>query len=357
MAPGRRGDHHRRLALRLAVEQDRRAEQVLVGVGPHVDLRRIELLDQRDEHLLRLADARHLERPRRRIVSGRLDDHRVVAVVELALPRRHADGRACLVIDVDGGALRRRVDLHRESAGLVPRAVRLRVRGAREHSEQQQRQRPDPHDTRTSNRHRVPSMDGRQERTSNCRDGAPPRACFHTGWHVPPGHHGLISRAPSAPSSARPATIRYTAKPISWCEPSQRRNQAIDAYPTTVATPVPTASAGMASLPSAANALRASRMPAPAIAGIDSRNENRAASLRVNPSSSAMQIVAPDRDTPGTSAMVCARPISSASLSVIVASSRPSRPAAWRSMSAMITPTTISAVAITYSCLLYTSPS
>ena len=57
-------------------------------------------------------------------------------------------------------------------------------------------------------------------------------------------------------------------------------------------------------------------MPAPATAGIDIRNENRAASLRVRPSSSAMQIVDPDRDTPGSSASVCARPMISASVQV-----------------------------------------
>ena len=53
------------------------------------------------------------------LVAGRLDDDRVVAVVELALPRRHADRRARLVVDVDRRALRRRVDLHRVTCPVL----------------------------------------------------------------------------------------------------------------------------------------------------------------------------------------------------------------------------------------------
>ena len=62
-----------------------------------------------------------------------------------------------------------------------------------------------------------------------------------------------------------------------------------------------------------------------------------------------MQIVAPERDTPGTSARVCASPTSSASAEreSTRAARVASRPAAYRSIIAIAMPTAISAAAIT----------
>ena len=53
--------------------------------------------------------------------------------------------------------------------------------------------------------------------------------------------------------------------------------------------------------------------PARAVAGTPSKNENRAASLRLKPSASAAVRVDPDRETPGMRAPTCASPTSSAS--------------------------------------------
>jgi hypothetical protein len=120
-----RGRRHHEWALddadRLAIDRYARADQVLVGVGADLELR---LLRERHEQLLRLADARDLERTRRRLVAGRFDRHREVARVERAFIRRHTDGGAVLAVDVDRCALRRGVDLDLELAGLDRRAVR-----------------------------------------------------------------------------------------------------------------------------------------------------------------------------------------------------------------------------------------
>src|SRR5205807_6335121 len=58
---------------------------------------------------------------RLRLVARRLDDDLVVALVELALPRRDADLTG-LVADVDRSALRRGVDLDRVATGQIGRA-------------------------------------------------------------------------------------------------------------------------------------------------------------------------------------------------------------------------------------------
>ena len=73
--------------------------------------------------------------------------------------------------------------------------------------------------------------------------------------------------------------------------------------------------------------LGASLAAAPRIAGMASRKMNRAASARRRPRSNATVSVAPDRDTPGTSATACAHPIQTASPRVSVRSPRVFEPA------------------------------
>ena len=51
--------------------------------------------------------------------------------------------------------------------------------------------------------------------------------------------------------------------------------------------------------------------PAPAVIGMPSRNEKRAAVARSRPPKSAVVIVIPERDVPGTSASAWAQPITS----------------------------------------------
>ena len=60
-------------------------------------------------------------------------------------------------------------------------------------------------------------------------------------------------------------------------------------------------------------------MPAPKIAGMLSKNEKRAALSRVSPKAKAAVMVVPERDEPGIRATAWARPMSRASLTVIVA--------------------------------------
>jgi len=50
-------------------------------------------------------------------------------------------------------------------------------------------------------------------------------------------------------------------------------------------------------------------MPAPTMTGVDSRNENLAAHVRVLSRNSAVVMVMPLRETPGTSAMAWLEPI------------------------------------------------
>ena len=68
--------------------------------------------------------------------------------------------------------------------------------------------------------------------------------------------------------------------------------------------------------------LRASYSPDSTTAGIDSRNENRAAASRVSPRNSPAVIVVPDRDAPGISASACAVPTTTASVVLISSSPR-----------------------------------
>src|SRR5688572_26674749 len=50
--------------------------------------------------------------------------------------------------------------------------------------------------------------------------------------------------------------------------------------------------------------------PAAAIVGTDNRKENRAAVSRLSPQNSAAVMVTPEREVPGMTANICARPIS-----------------------------------------------
>src|SRR5919197_6131954 len=107
---------------------------------------------------------------------------------------------------------------------------------------------------------------------------------------------------------------------------SQRSNQWMDASPTmnakTTATPV-SPTPGEWPLPG----LIASYAPDSTTAGMESRNENRAAASRVRPRNSPAVIVVPERDAPGISARACAVPTARASVVLICSSSRSRRPA------------------------------
>src|ERR1044071_250358 len=63
------------------------------------------------------------------------------------------------------------------------------------------------------------------------------------------------------------------------------------------------------------------------IAGVESRNENRAPDSRVRLRNSPAEIVTPLREQPGTTEMACARPIARESGRLIVLMSRNLRPA------------------------------
>ncbi len=56
---------------------------------------------------------------------------------------------------------------------------------------------------------------------------------------------------------------------------------------------------------------------APSTAGMERKNEKRTANVRSNPRSSPAEIVVPDRDRPGTTAIICAKPMTIASESVM----------------------------------------
>jgi hypothetical protein len=62
--------------------------------------------------------------------------------------------------------------------------------------------------------------------------------------------------------------------------------------------------------------LGTSTRPAPAIMGIESRKEKRAAERRSNPRRSATQIVMPERETPGMTAKAWATPMRKAAEAV-----------------------------------------
>src|SRR5262249_17548912 len=119
----------------------------------------------------------------------------------------HPDRGATLVIDVDRGTLRRRIDLHRELPRLVTGTICLGVRCARENRDcEQQRHGPGPYDTRTNNRHRVPSLDGRMQPTSP--RGAAQGSCAFSPELALTSVYGASIRVASAPSSASPVTTR-----------------------------------------------------------------------------------------------------------------------------------------------------
>ena len=67
--------------------------------------------------------------------------------------------------------------------------------------------------------------------------------------------------------------------------------------------------------------LRASKPPASTITGIESKNEKFALAVREKPSISAAVIVTPERETPGMSAIACARPMIRAIFIVMTVSS------------------------------------
>ncbi len=89
-----------------------------------------------------------------------------------------------------------------------------------------------------------------------------------------------------------------------------------------------------------------SSTPLKTTAGIDSRNEKRAAASRLSPRNSPAVIVAPDRDTPGTRAIACAKPIATPSRVVMSSTLRVRLPTF--SAASKSSPSTIRVVPIRY---------
>src|SRR3954454_24382724 len=92
------------------------------------------------------------------------------------------------------------------------------------------------------------------------------------------------------------------------CDVRNRNRRAMEAYPTTNAITV-AISVAPAPGPLPSVAWRNSSRPLRMTAGIESRNEERAADVRSRPRKRPPVIVAPERETPGTSAQACAKPI------------------------------------------------
>src|SRR5690606_17212345 len=111
---------------------------------------------------------------------------------------------------------------------------------------------------------------------------------------------------------ATASRMRYQAKTSSRFVTRNLMKYFTVRYPTTADTPIPTRNriASLRLNPESASS-SASRAAAAVTAGILIRNVKRAATSRRRPSAMPAAIVAPDRETPGTSAAACAAPISS----------------------------------------------
>ena len=80
-------------------------------------------------------------------------------------------------------------------------------------------------------------------------------------------------------------------------------------YPETSAAATPHRYIGTsAQLIPAEIAFTSERRFAPSTAGMERKNENLTANVRSNPRSIPAEIVVPERDKPGTTAIICARP-------------------------------------------------
>jgi len=107
------------------------------------------------------------------------------------------------------------------------------------------------------------------------------------------------------------------------CRETYRSSQAIDAYATAKLTAVASSVAGQPTPEDTAPAsVTACSSPAAVSAGTDRKNESRVTATRSRPRSSPADIVAPDRDTPGTSARHWARPMTRVSRQVTSSSCR-----------------------------------
>src|SRR6266550_2089767 len=89
--------------------------------------------------------------------------------------------------------------------------------------------------------------------------------------------------------------------PVLWVRRKRSRNQ-IEAYPTIPEATVPIARVARLPCGSRCTACFNSNKPLAAIAGIDNRNEKRAAVSRVSPAKSPAMIVEPERLEQGISA-------------------------------------------------------
>jgi len=106
-------------------------------------------------------------------------------------------------------------------------------------------------------------------------------------------------------------------KTVKLCWATKRSNQAIEVYATAKLTPVASSVAGQPTPAEMASAsVSACRSPAAVSAGTDRKNDNRVTATRSSPRSRPADIVAPDRDTPGTSARHWVRPMTRVSFQV-----------------------------------------
>jgi hypothetical protein len=123
--------------------------------------------------------------------------------------------------------------------------------------------------------------------------------------------------------TSRPSPTRYQTNTAMECRVTNRSSQAIEAYPTTKLTTVPTRVAPQPTVDAMSlRALIASSPPAAASAGMPRKNASRVAVSRFRSRSRPAEMVAPDRDTPGIRANTWATPMKTPSRTLTELSSR-----------------------------------
>src|SRR5262249_44942671 len=115
--------------------------------------------------------------------------------------------------------------------------------------------------------------------------------------------------------TAAATSSRYqTNQTMEWCA-TKRSSQAIEMYPTTKLTAIPTRVGVQPTVAATSCRLEyASRAPAAVSAGTPRRNDMRVAVTRSRSRKRPAAMVVPDRDTPGISEKTCMMPMKTPSL-------------------------------------------
>jgi len=112
-------------------------------------------------------------------------------------------------------------------------------------------------------------------------------------------------------------------KIVKLCRETYRSSHAMDAYATAKLTAVASSVAGQPTPAEMASAsVTACSSPAAVSAGTERKNDSRVTATRSSPRSRPADIVAPDRETPGTSARHWVSPMISVSFQVTSSSCR-----------------------------------